>query len=105
MGTASKLMVGGRQVDHGRLAAVCDRYGVVELFVFGSTARGEAGPDSDVDLLFVLAPDARLGFALCDLEDELADVFGRPVDLLARDSIHPLIREAVLSDARVVYAA
>jgi hypothetical protein len=66
MGTASKLMVGGRQVDHGRLAAVCDRYGVVELFVFGSTARGEAGPDSDVDCCscWRLTPVSGLRYAI-----------------------------------------
>lgn len=105
MATVSEMTIDGQPVDRARLADVCERYGVAELLVFGSTARGDAGPDSDVDLLFVLAPDARLGFALFDLERELADVFGRPVDLLSKDSIHRLIRDEVLSDARVVYAA
>ena len=105
MATMSDVTVDGKRVDLTRLAEVCSRYGVAELLVFGSIARGDASPDSDVDVLFVLREDARLGFAMFDLERELADVFGRPVDLLSKDSIHRLIRDQVLADARVVYAA
>ena len=64
-----------------RLREVCERYGVARLEVFGSVSRGEAGPGSDIDLLYELEPGVRLGFRFFDLEDELADVFGRPVDL------------------------
>ena len=99
------LTIDGQPVDTARLAEVCRRYGVAELSVFGSVARGEAGPDSDVDLLFVLAPDARLGFALFDLEDELADIFGREVELLSKDSVHRLIRDAVLAESQLLYTA
>jgi uncharacterized protein len=99
------LVVGSRLIDRTRLAEVCRRFGVSELSLFGSMARHEGGADSDVDLLFVLAPDVRLGFAVSRLEAELVAIFGRPVDLLAKDSIHRLIREEVLSSARVVYAA
>lgn len=101
----AQIDVGGRAVDRSRLAAICQRYGVAELSLFGSVARGESGPDSDVDLLFALEPGARLGFALFDLENELAEVFGRPVDLLSKASIHELIRDAVLAEARVLHAA
>lgn len=95
----------GLTVDPARLAEVCERYGVEELAVFGSVARGEASADSDVDLLYVLAPGARLGFALNRLEDELADVFGRPVDLVSRKALHPLLRDDVLNEARALYGA
>jgi predicted nucleotidyltransferase len=79
---ASSLMIDGRAIDSARLADICRRFGGVELAVFGSTARGDVRRDSDVDLLYVLAPDARLGFAIDQLEDELADLFGRNVDLV-----------------------
>lgn len=92
-------------VDPERLREVCERYGVASLEVFGSVARGEHQPDSDVDLLYVLKPDARLGFSLFDLEDELATLFGRPVDLVARKAINKYIREQVLADAQPLYAA
>lgn len=104
MSTALTLTPRGDHIDAVRLADVCTRYGVAELSVFGSVARGDAGPESDIDLLFDLEPDARLGFALFDLEAELEEIFGRPVDLLSRDSVHHLIRDAVFADAQVLYA-
>jgi predicted nucleotidyltransferase len=58
----------------------------------GSVARG-AGATSDVDILYVLAPDVRLGFAVNDLEDELAALLGRPVDLVSKRALHRLIRD------------
>ena len=105
MAIASVFALDGHEIDAARLAETCERYGVAELSVFGSVARGEAGPDSDVDLLFTLTPDARLGFALFDLEDELAEVFGRSVDLLSKDSVHRLIRDEVLAQAKVLHTA
>ncbi|ALN14637.1 nucleotidyltransferase [Acidipropionibacterium acidipropionici] len=92
-------------VDMRRLRRVCERYGVASLEVFGSVARGEDGPDSDVDLLFTLKPGFRLGFSLFDLEDDLSAVFGRPVDLVRRSSVNQYIRQQVLDDARPLYAA
>jgi predicted nucleotidyltransferase len=88
-------------VDPERLREVCERYGVASWEVFGSVHR----PDSDVDLLYVLKPNARLGFRLFDLEDELAALFGRPVDLVARKAINKYLREQVLADAQPLYAA
>lgn len=88
-----------------RLREVCERYGVASLEMFGSVARGEESGSSDVDLLYVLKPDARLGFRLFDLEDELADLFGRSVDLVARRSVNKYLREQVLADAQPLYAA
>lgn len=92
-------------IDSDRLREVCERYGVASLEAFGSVARGEDRLDSDVDLLYVLKPGARLGFRLFDLEDELAALFGRRVDLVSRASINKYIREQVLADATPLYAA
>lgn len=71
----------------------------------GSVARGDAGPDSDVDLLYVFEPDARIGWEIEQLNQELSDLFGRKVDLLSKSNIHRFVRESVLSEARVLYAA
>ena len=93
------------EFDAERLREVCERYGVASLDVFGSVARGEDSGQSDIDVLYVLKPGVRLGFRLFDLEDELADVFDRPVDLVARRAVNKHIREQVLADARPLYAA
>lgn len=92
-------------VDRERLREVCERYGVASLDVFGSVARGDAGEGSDVDLLYVLKPGTRLGFRIFDLEDELAALFNRRVDLVARKSINKYLREQVLAEAQPLYAA
>ncbi len=92
-------------VDLRRLAELCAQYGVARLEVFGSVSRGEAGPDSDIDVLYELAPGTRLGWAIEDLTDDLSALLGRSVDLLSRNALHDRLRESVLSEARVLYAA
>ncbi len=78
------MTVLGLDVDDEQLLDVCSRFGVARLEVFGSTGRGESQPDSDVDLLYVLKPGARLGWRIEDLADELSAILGRPVDLVSR---------------------
>lgn len=94
-----------RMVDGARLAQVCERFGVAELSVFGSVARGTAGSGSDIDLLYAMVPGRALGFALHRLEDELSDLFGRKVDLVSKRALHRLLRDRVLAEAQTLYAA
>ena len=92
-------------VDRVRLDALCRRFGIARIDVFGSVARGEDGPGSDVDLLYELAQGRALGWEIEDLSQDLADLFGRPVDLVSRKALHPLIRDQVLADAEPFYVA
>jgi predicted nucleotidyltransferase len=92
-------------VDLESIGAICARYGVARLEVFGSVSRGDARADSDVDLLYDLVPGARLGWEIEDLSDELAAAFGRPVDLVSRSAIHDRLRLRVLAEARVLFSA
>lgn len=92
-------------IDFAALNAACERYGVAELAVFGSVAAGDAGPDSDVDLLYVLRDGVHLGWAINDLADDLENVLGRPVDLVSKQALHARLRDVVLAQAQVVYAA
>ncbi|HZI39734.1 MAG TPA: nucleotidyltransferase domain-containing protein [Acidimicrobiia bacterium] len=95
----------GTEVDESELRAVCRRYGVAELSVFGSVVKGQARSDSDIDLLYVLERDARLGLAIEHLARDLEALFGRKVDLVAKRKVHPLVRDEVLGEAQVLYAA
>lgn len=99
------IRMAGIEVDEQRLEEICRRWGVAELSVFGSMARGDARPESDVDLLYVFEPDAHIGWNIVDLEDELSDLFGRKVDLVSKHYLHDVMRDEVLSEARVLYAA
>lgn len=105
MTAGSLLTIDGRPVDPTRLAEICQRYGVAELAVFGSAVRGEVTEASDVDVLYVLAPGSRLGFGINRLEDELSELFGRPVALVAKKALHRLLRDDVTAQARTLYAA
>jgi uncharacterized protein len=88
-----------------QLAELCRKYGIAELSVFGSVARGDAQPGSDVDLLYVRVPGNDLGMSYFALQEDLEKLFGRPVDLVAKEGLHRVIRDQVLSDAQVLYAA
>ena len=95
----------GVTVDEMRLADVCARYGIAQLMIFGSVARGTAEPSSDVDILYELQPGRRLGWEIEDLSDELSELFGRPVDLVSQAALHERLRAAVLAEAQPLYAA
>ena len=92
--------------DHHRLAEVCARHRIIWLAVFGSVARGEARPDSDIDLLVEFEPEARITYL--DLEraaEDLGALFSRArVDIAKPKQLHWYIRDKVLSEARVLYA-
>lgn len=90
--------VGRRVRRHRRdLVAAAVARGVTNLRVFGSVARGEDRPDSDVDLLADLPPGLSL-FALSRLEADLEAILGTRVDLIPAADLKPGVRERVESD-------
>lgn len=99
------VTVPGLAVDPDRLRDICNRYGVSRLGVFGSVSRGEDTPDSDIDVLYDLAPESRLGWDIEKFADELSELIGRPVDLVSRNSLHERLRDEVLAEARPLHAA
>ena len=88
------------------LADFCRRWKITRLEIFGSALREDFGPKSDIDLLVEFAPDAHMGLlAWAQCQRELGALFHRRVDLVPRDCLKPLIRDAVLASAKVLYAA
>lgn len=92
------------------LAAFCQRWHIQELSLFGSALRDDFRPDSDLDFLATFGPDAR--WTLTDwvsMEDELATLVGRRVDLVSRRAVersaNAARRQAVLASAEPIYVA
>jgi len=95
------------EVDRARIGEFCRKWQIVEFALFGSVLREDFGPESDVDVLVVFAPGAGHGlFELARMEEELASIFGRKVDLVERGAVrNPFRRRAILSNLLVLYAA
>jgi predicted nucleotidyltransferase len=79
------------------------RLGVQHLYLFGSTARDEAGEDSDVDLFFDYEKGMLSLFDLMDVKEAATRILGRKADIMTRDSIHRLLREQVEANAVPVF--
>ena len=94
----------GLDIPSDKIAEICRRYRIVEMSVFGSAARGEMRPDSDIDIMVVLDPEARLGWEFFAIADELSAVLSHPVDLGIKDSLKPYAKPSALRDAVVIYA-
>ena len=100
------LQLGDVQVDETTLSELCGRYFVRELSLFGSAARGEMRPDSDIDILVEFLPDASIDLVdYAGLMLDLSHLLGRKVDLVSKNGLKPLIRSSVLAEARLLYAA
>ena len=74
--------------------------GVVQLSVFGSTARGDRRPDSDIDLLARFDESLRLSILdVVGIELHLADLLGRAVDLIEEGTLKPRVQKSVEAEA------
>jgi len=96
------------QIDARALAAICRRYGVKKMSLFGSAARNELRPDSDVDLMVEFNPSSKTtSFDMIDLQDELSLLFGgRRVEMTSPGILeNPYRRRAIERDLKTLYAA
>ena len=104
------MQVGAIELDDEAIRTFCEKWGVAELAVFGSVLRHDFRPDSDVDFLVTWLPGRMpRTFRMFDMKDELAELVGRSVDLLHRQSVeldyNEFRRAAILDGAKPIYAA
>ena len=81
-----------------QILEIAARHGAHNVRVFGSVARGEASPDSDVDLLVDVGPTHSRWFP-AGLVLELETLLDREVDVVTEDALHWYIRDRVLEEA------
>ena len=73
------------------------------IYLFGSTARGDASPDSDVDLFFD-HPEGSLGlYELMDVKERMAEILGCKTDIMTRRSLHRVLRPGIEASALRIF--
>ncbi|MBA2242482.1 MAG: nucleotidyltransferase domain-containing protein [Chthoniobacterales bacterium] len=100
---------GRMPISRSKLEAFCRKWGITRLELFGSVLREDFDPaKSDVDVLVTFAPGIRHGLDFfSSIPDELADIFGRNVDLLTRKAVeqspNEFRKKAILARTETVY--
>jgi len=79
------------------------RLGVEHLYLFGSTARGEARENSDIDLFFDYAKGKFGLFELMDVKERTNSILGQKADITTRDSLHKTLRSQIERTATRVF--
>jgi len=80
------------------LISIAKKHGILKIKLFGSVARGEANPRSDLDLLVELPPKTNL-LTLISIKREMEESLQRPVDLVTEAALSPYLRKQVLAEA------
>jgi predicted nucleotidyltransferase len=96
------------EIDRKAIAAICRKYGVRKLSLFGSAARNELRPDSDVDLMVEFKRESKTTlFDYVHMQDALSPLFGnRPVEMTSPEILeNPYRRRAILPDLKTLYEA
>jgi predicted nucleotidyltransferase len=79
-------------------------YNPVRIGIFGSTARGEDTPESDVDILYQLKNAVGL-FNLVRIRDDLEQKLDRKVDLVSEQFVHPRMKPSIINDLKIIYSS
>ena len=91
-------------IDNKALNQICHRYHIRKLALFGSVLHGKQRPESDIDILVEFEAGKTPGLAFFTLQDELAALFGKNVDLNTPNFLSRYFREQVKAEAEILYA-
>ena len=107
--TGDRLRLGAMKarlpIDRRQLESFCRRHFIHRLALFGSVLRDDFGPQSDVDVLVEFEQGHVPGLAFFSIQEELAGLLGRKVDLHTPASLSRYFRDRVLAEAEVQFAA
>lgn len=95
----------GIDIPNDRIAEFCLRHRIRRLSLFGSILRDDFRPESDIDLLVEFEPGATPGFGFFGIQEELAEILGRKVDLNTPQCLSRYFVDEVLREAQVLYDA
>ena len=95
----------GLNIPQDRIAAFCRANGIRRLALFGSILRDDFGANSDIDVLVEFHPGTHVGLSFIRMQDDLAAILGRPVDLNTPASLSKHFRDVILHEASPLYVA
>ena len=92
-----------KQILQTQKPYLAEKYGVIEIGVFGSYARGEQGPDSDLDILIELTDPPRISLlGLVNLENYLSDLLGVKVQMAIKKNLKPRLEPYILQEVMML---
>jgi len=102
------LLPHGLTLPRESLTKLCQHWQIIELSLFGSILREDFNVDSDIDVLVKFSEEARITFFDLDvIEEQLSQVFHRPVDVVTKQAIeqshNPIRRKNILDNSKVIY--
>ena len=90
-------------IDRAAIDALCQQHHIRQLALFGSVLRDDFRPDSDVDILVEFEPGHTPGFGFIDIQDQLAAMIGRTIDLNTPQDLSCYFRDQILAEAEIIY--
>ncbi len=86
-----------------QIVALCEKYHIARLSLFGSVIRDDFRPESDVDVLLEFEPGKTPGLSYFTIQDDLSQVFGRRVELNTAESLSVYFRAKIEAEAVLLY--
>ncbi|MBI5123553.1 nucleotidyltransferase domain-containing protein [Candidatus Roizmanbacteria bacterium] len=88
--------------DQNQIENICSEQNIVYLGLFGSQARGEAGINSDVDVLIDFS-ETKSYFQLAKVQEELENIFQKKIDLVLKPNVKDVLRQNIFKDLKTLY--
>jgi predicted nucleotidyltransferase len=107
MNTMEKLQKNGVSLNYDELVAICEKYYINELSIFGSSLRDDFNKNSDIDILVSFNEKSKITlFDIMDLEKEFSELLNREVDIVEKEALkNPIRKNRILSTREIIYAA
>lgn len=107
MDTIEKLRKNGISLNYEGLTAICKKYRINELSIFGSSLRDDFNENSDIDILVSFNKESNVTlFDIMDAEKEFSELLNRKVDIVEKEALkNPIRKNKILSTREIIYAA
>ncbi len=90
-------------LDYEAIQKFCQKHHIVKMWLFGSILRDDFNPESDIDVLVTFDPAHIPGWEIVSMQDELAEILGKPVDFAMPTSLQDSVRQPIMTSAQVIY--